>query len=82
MESFKCPHHLPTLHYMPGYCSLTSGLPGEGLEGFIQDFITSAARDPWTTWFILPTEALVTEVPEKKKPAAATPPGGGYDDMY
>jgi chaperonin GroEL len=31
---------------------------------------------------LLTTEALVTEIPEKKKPASATPPGGGYDDMY
>jgi chaperonin GroEL len=31
---------------------------------------------------LLTTEALVTEIPEKKKAPAATPPGGGYDDMY
>jgi chaperonin GroEL len=31
---------------------------------------------------LLTTEALVTEIPEKKKPAPAGPPGGGYDDMY
>ena len=27
---------------------------------------------------ILTTEALVTDIPEKEKPAPATPPGGGY----
>jgi len=31
---------------------------------------------------LLTTEALVTEIPEKKKSAPAGPPGGGYDDMY
>ena len=31
---------------------------------------------------LLTTEALVTEIPEKKKAAPAGPPGGGYDDMY
>jgi len=31
---------------------------------------------------LLTTEALVTEIPEKKKPAPAAPHGGGYEDMY
>ncbi len=31
---------------------------------------------------LLTTEALVTEIPEKRKPAPAAPHGGGYDDMY
>jgi hypothetical protein len=33
---------------------------------------------------LLTTEALVTEIPEKKKPASMPQGGGGggYDDMY
>jgi chaperonin GroEL len=31
---------------------------------------------------MLTTEALVTEVPEKKEKAPATPPGGGYEDEF
>ncbi|MBN1825233.1 MAG: chaperonin GroEL [Candidatus Eisenbacteria bacterium] len=31
---------------------------------------------------MLTTEALVTEIPEKEKPAPAAPGGGGYGDMY
>jgi len=31
---------------------------------------------------LLTTEALVTEVPEKKKQASAASQGGGYEDMY
>jgi len=31
---------------------------------------------------LLTTEALVTEIPEKKKDAPAAPGGGGYGDMY
>jgi hypothetical protein len=30
---------------------------------------------------MLTTEALITELPEKKDKAAA-PPGGGYDEAY
>ena len=29
---------------------------------------------------LLTTEALISELPEKKKPAAGMPPGGGYED--
>jgi chaperonin GroEL len=31
---------------------------------------------------MLTTEALITELPEKKDKAAAAPPGGGYDEAY
>ncbi len=31
---------------------------------------------------LVTTEALVAEKPEEKKPAAPSPPGGGYGDMY
>ncbi|MEW6608886.1 MAG: TCP-1/cpn60 chaperonin family protein, partial [bacterium] len=31
---------------------------------------------------MLTTEALVTDIPEKKKDMPPMPPGGGYGDMY
>jgi chaperonin GroEL len=30
---------------------------------------------------LLTTEACISDLPEKKKPAPAMPPGGGYDDF-
>jgi ATP-dependent helicase/DNAse subunit B len=38
------------------------GLPGEQLDSFIDRFSATAAKDPFSTWLILPTERLVREV--------------------
>lgn len=38
---------------------LYRGLPGDGLETFIRNYREAAAKDPFGTWLILPTERLV-----------------------
>jgi ATP-dependent helicase/DNAse subunit B len=56
---------------MPAQSSLDSfdrevsddfGLPGETLDPVINNFVSAAAEDPFTSWLILPTERLVIHV--------------------
>lgn len=56
---------------MPAQSSLDSferevsadfGLPGEMLDLIINNFVSAAAKDPFTSWLILPTERLVIHV--------------------
>jgi len=56
---------------MPAQSSLDSfdkevsheyGLPGELLDAVISRFVTAAREDPFTSWFLLPTQRLVTHV--------------------
>ncbi|MEI7856852.1 MAG: PD-(D/E)XK nuclease family protein [Methanomicrobiales archaeon] len=42
--------------------NITLGLPGEQLDSFIDRFSADAAKDPFSTWLILPTERLVRDV--------------------
>ncbi|AGB02924.1 PD-(D/E)XK nuclease family protein [Methanoregula formicica] len=42
-----------------------SGLPGDCLSTFISRFVTAAKEDPFSTWLILPTERLVSEVKQR-----------------
>ncbi|HRY76223.1 MAG TPA: PD-(D/E)XK nuclease family protein, partial [Methanoregulaceae archaeon] len=52
--------------------SIISGLPGEKLDLFIQQFVAAAKDDPFGTWLILPTQRLVlfvtADLTEKKIP--------------
>lgn len=41
---------------------LYRGLPGDGLDIFIQEYSEAARDDPFGTWLILPTERLVRKV--------------------
>ncbi|MDO9036543.1 MAG: hypothetical protein Q7U51_15265, partial [Methanoregula sp.] len=38
------------------------GLPGEKLDSFIDQFVAAAAKDPFTSWLLLPTQRLVLDV--------------------
>ena len=38
------------------------GLPGEKLDYFIDQFVAAAAKDPFTSWLLLPTKRLVIDV--------------------
>ncbi|MCX6689269.1 MAG: PD-(D/E)XK nuclease family protein [Methanoregula sp.] len=47
-------------------CSIYDrGLPGEMLDFYIDRFSAAAARDPFTSWLLLPTERLVREVTDR-----------------
>jgi ATP-dependent helicase/DNAse subunit B len=46
--------------FTPSSCS--RGLPGDELTTCVGHFIQAAARDPFSTWLILPTERLVNNV--------------------
>ena len=41
---------------------LYRGLPGDGLDTFVEEYRTAASEDPFGTWLILPTERLVRKV--------------------
>ncbi len=68
------------------------GIGYNALNGQFEDMIKVGVVDPVKVTrsalenaasiasLILTTESLIAEKPEKEKPAAATPPGGGYGD--
>ena len=46
---------------MPTHDSIF-GLPGDNLETVINSFVSAAKEDPFTSWFLLPTERLILHV--------------------